>query len=130
LRAAIGYALADDAIGLGRFREKYAAKMAEGPDRRAFEVATSPLIASSAEFRDVVRQIASVDTLDGFLRELYARFPETGSFAGGAAAAPAPVAPAPTAPAGARVAPGNAQMRRAADPNPTASLGLRASIRR
>jgi hypothetical protein len=127
LRAAIGYALADDRIGLGRFREKYAAKMAEGPDRRAFEVATSPLTASSAEFRDVVRQIASVDTLDGFLRELYSRFPETGSFAGAAAPAPAaPVAPAGATPA---VAPGSAQMRRAADPNPTASLGLRASMR-
>jgi hypothetical protein len=127
LRAAIGYALADDAIGLGRFREKYAAKMAEGPDRRAFEVATAPLTASSAEFRDVVRQIASVDTLDGFLRELYARFPETGSFAG--AAAPAPAAPVPPARATPAVAPGNAQIRRAADPNPTASLGLRSSVR-
>jgi tetratricopeptide (TPR) repeat protein len=127
LRAAIGYALADDRIGLGRFREKYAAKMAEGPDRRAFEVATSPLTASSAEFRDVVRQIASVDTLDGFLRELYSRFPETGSFVGAAAPAPtAPVTPAGATPA---VAPGNAQMRRAADPNPTASLGLRSSMR-
>jgi tetratricopeptide (TPR) repeat protein len=80
LRAAIGYAMDDDAIGLGRFREKFAAKMAESPDRRAFEVATSPLSASNAEFRDVVRQIASVDTLDGFLRELRARYPETGSF--------------------------------------------------
>ena len=27
---AIGYALADDTIGIGRLREKYAAKMAEG----------------------------------------------------------------------------------------------------
>ena len=42
LRAAIGYALAEDAIGLDRFREKYAAKMADGPDRRAFEVVTAP----------------------------------------------------------------------------------------
>jgi hypothetical protein len=90
-------------------------------------VATSPLTASSAEFRDVVRQIASVDTLDGFLRELYSRFPETGSFVGAAAPAPtAPVTPAGATPA---VAPGNAQMRRAADPNPTASLGLRSSMR-
>jgi hypothetical protein len=72
LRAAIGYAIDDDQIGLGRFREKFAAKMMEGPDRRAFEVATSPLVATGAEFRDVVRQIASVDTLEGFLRELRA----------------------------------------------------------
>ena len=107
LRAAIGYAMDDDAIGLGRFREKFAAKMAESPDRRAFEVATSPLSASSAEFRDVVRQIASVDTLDGFLRELRARYPETGSF--GAPAAPAAPAPPASKP---EATPGNAQLRR------------------
>jgi hypothetical protein len=41
LRAAIGYALSEDAIGLGRLREKYGAKMMEGPDRRAFEIATA-----------------------------------------------------------------------------------------
>ena len=33
LRAAIGYALGEDTLGLGRFREKYAAKMAEGAGR-------------------------------------------------------------------------------------------------
>src|SRR5205823_13109535 len=38
LRAAVGYALADDTIGLDRWRSKYAAKMADGPDRRAFDV--------------------------------------------------------------------------------------------
>jgi tetratricopeptide (TPR) repeat protein len=95
LRAAVGYAIDDDTLGLGRFREKYAPKMADGPDRRAFEVATSPLAASGAEFRDVVRQIASVDTLDGFLREVYARYPEVGSF--GRPPAPPPGAPLPSA---------------------------------
>ena len=117
LRAAIGYAIDDDTIGLGRFREKYAAKMMEGPDRRAFEVATSPLVAMGAEFRDVVRQIASIDTLDGFLRELRARYPETGSFGSIPAA---PTAPAPPRP---QAAPGNAQLRRPqADPKTTASI--------
>jgi hypothetical protein len=119
LRAAIGYAIGDDPIGLGRFREKYAAKMMEGPDRRAFEVATSPLVATGTEFRDLVRQIASVDTLDGFLRELRARYPETGSF-GAALPAAAPAAPAPPKP---ETVPGNAQLRKPqADPKPTASI--------
>ncbi len=31
LRAAIGYALGDEPIGLGRLREKYAAKLADTP---------------------------------------------------------------------------------------------------
>ena len=42
LRAAIGFALGGDAIGLIRFREKYATKMSDGPDRRAFDVVTEP----------------------------------------------------------------------------------------
>jgi tetratricopeptide (TPR) repeat protein len=79
LRAAIGFALAEDAIGLERFREKYAGKMGEGPDRRAFEVVTAPVAASGAEFRDVARAIASIDTLDAFLRDLRARYPDTGA---------------------------------------------------
>jgi tetratricopeptide (TPR) repeat protein len=77
LRAAIGYALGDDALGLQRFREKYAAKMAEGPDRRAFDVVSAPVGTSGDEFRDVARMIAAVDTLEGFLREMRARYPES-----------------------------------------------------
>ena len=43
LRAAIGFALGEDALGLARFRERYVGKMGEGPDRRAFEVVTAPV---------------------------------------------------------------------------------------
>jgi tetratricopeptide (TPR) repeat protein len=94
LRAALGYSLADDALGAGRFREKYAAKMADGPNRRAFEVASSPFAASSAEFRVLVRQIAAVDTLDGFLRELRSRYPVTGAFGAPATTPGSPASPA------------------------------------
>ena len=94
LRAAMGYALGEDMIGLDRFREKYAAKMAEGPDGRAFDIASSPLIATSAEFRDVAKMIASVDTLEGFLRDMRARYPESGAISAGTAASSAPAAPA------------------------------------
>jgi tetratricopeptide (TPR) repeat protein len=76
LRAGIGYALADDAIGRGRLRERYGAKMSDGPDKHAFDVVMGGLDTNSAEFRDVARLVASVDTLDGFLRDLQARYPE------------------------------------------------------
>ncbi len=75
LRAEIGYALAEDKIGLGRFREKYAPKMANSPDAHAFDVVSAPLGVSSDEFRDIAHAAASVDTLDGFLRDMTARFP-------------------------------------------------------
>jgi hypothetical protein len=76
IRAVIGYALADDAIGLARFREKYAPLMSGGGDREAFETASTPATASSAEFTQVAKMAASVDTLDGLLREMKSRFPD------------------------------------------------------
>jgi hypothetical protein len=85
IRAAVGYALADDSIGLSRFREKYAPLMSESSDRRAFDIASKPAAASSAEFAEIARLAASVDTLDGFLREMKQRFPD--------ATAHAPMAP-------------------------------------
>jgi tetratricopeptide (TPR) repeat protein len=81
LRAAVGYALAEDKLGLDRFSGKYAAKMAEGADRRAFEIATSPQSASTEDFRAVARAVAAADTLEGFLRDMRSRYPATGSFA-------------------------------------------------
>ena len=77
MRAAIGYALGEDMIGLDRFRTKYAPKMAEGPDRRAFEVVTAPFNTNAPEFGDIARVVAATDTLEAFLRDIRARFPET-----------------------------------------------------
>lgn len=85
IRAAVGYALADDSIGLSRFREKYAPLMSESADRLAFDIASKPAAASSAEFAEIAKLAASVDTLDGFLREMKRRFPD--------ATARAPAAP-------------------------------------
>jgi tetratricopeptide (TPR) repeat protein len=76
IRAAVGYALADDSIGLSRFREKYAPLMSESSDRLAFNIASKPAAASSAEFAEIAKLAASVDTLDGFLREMKQRFPD------------------------------------------------------
>ncbi|MCK1394903.1 tetratricopeptide repeat protein [Bradyrhizobium sp. 1] len=85
IRAAVGYALADDSIGTSRFREKYAPLMSESADRAAFDIASKPSASSSAEFGEIAKLAASVDTLDGFLREMKQRFPD--------ATARAPAAP-------------------------------------
>jgi tetratricopeptide (TPR) repeat protein len=76
LRAEIGYALAEDALGMGRFREKYAAKMAQTPDARAFQIVSAPLGTSGNEFGEIAHAAASVDTLEGFLRDMKARYPD------------------------------------------------------
>lgn len=111
LRAAIGYALSDDAIGLGRLREKYTPKMIEAPDRRAFEIATAPFGANANEFRDVSKMVAASDTLGTFIREMRAGYPELGAMSG--------MEPAPAP----RTAPQKAAMStKPADALPTGSI--------
>ena len=76
LRAAIAYALAEEPLGLARFRDKYAAKMSDGPDRHAFEVVTAPIGSTSSEFRAVAGAVANINTLNAFLAEMRKRFPD------------------------------------------------------
>ena len=94
LRAAVGYALAEDTIGLDRWRNKYAAKMADGPDRRAFDVVTTPFNMNAPEFGEVARKVSTADTLDGFLRDIRTKFPETSPAPAGTTTSTPPSAPA------------------------------------
>jgi hypothetical protein len=76
IRAVIGYALANDSIGLARFREKYGPKMDSDADRSAFAIASQPSTGDSADLERVAKMAAKVDTLDGFLRDMRQRFPD------------------------------------------------------
>ena len=120
LRAAIGYALADEPIGLARLHEKYSAKMADGPEARAFNVVSSPIGTGGAEFQDVARRVSAVDTLRTFLREIRARYEKIET----KESAPAAPAAAANASAPERKAPpppkGGTPLR--ADPMPTGSV--------
>ena len=104
LRAVVGYALAEDAIGLARFREKYAPLMTGEADRLAFDTASKPAASNSAEFSDIAKMAASVDTLDGFIREMKIRFPE-------GASARAPRSPGMSDPVHTGALPANARVR-------------------
>jgi tetratricopeptide (TPR) repeat protein len=140
LRAAIGYALGEDALGLGRLREKYTAKMAKTPDARAFDVVSAPLGTSGTEFRDIARAAASIDTLDGFLRDMQARYPDvnvaspTGQQASTAASKNVPISSAPisgpAASSAAPASPASPAVRPAADaPVPPARAAGRTAQR-
>jgi hypothetical protein len=102
LRAAIGYALGDEAIGLASFREKYAPKMADTADGRAFDVVSAPIGNTASDFQSVAKTIAGIDTLDAFLRDMRARYPDSSALSAAAAgvkdAAAKPPAPKPDKP--------------------------------
>ena len=74
LRAAIGYSLADDMIGIARFREKYAPKMTAKGDREAFDTVSHLVSDLNANIGAIAKMAASFDTLDGFLRDIKIRF--------------------------------------------------------
>ena len=76
IRAVVGYAQAEDASGSARFREKYAPLMSGEPDKIAFDTASKPAASNSAEFTEIAKMAASVDTMDGFLRDMKNRFPD------------------------------------------------------
>ena len=99
LRAAIGYALGEDALGAGRLRERYAPKMADGPDSRAFDVVSSPVGPGSAEFRAVASNVASIDTLESFLRDMREGFGDLADEKPPPSAVPPQGAVSPAAPA-------------------------------
>jgi hypothetical protein len=50
--------------------------MSGDADRAAFETASQPAASNSSEFGQIAKMAASVDTLDGFLREMKTRFPD------------------------------------------------------
>ncbi len=85
LRAAIGYALADDRLGTDRFRQKYAPKMLETSDGRMFDVVTAPLNARTGEFTEIAKTASTMDTLGTFVKDLRTRYPDAG---GATSAAP------------------------------------------
>jgi hypothetical protein len=95
--------------------------MSDGPDRRAFDVVTEPVDASGADFRAIAHSVAAVDTLGTFLRDLRARYPETGALSPRGAppkasqappgAAPAKPDPAPTGSIKAPARPGRTAQR-------------------
>ncbi len=76
LRAAISYSLDDDAIGLQRMRAKFGDLMSASPDAAAFAVVTDPIQADGVAFRDLARSVASIDTLDSFVKSMEGSFSE------------------------------------------------------
>lgn len=79
MRAAIGFSLSSDDLGLDRLRRKFVTKMGASVDASAFDVVTAPIAKKGVEFRQLVSRIADIDTLSAFIddyRERYSSVPE------------------------------------------------------
>jgi hypothetical protein len=69
LRLAVSYSLANDETGLGRLRQHFAPKMQNTPDGSTFNVLSQEIDMHGLAFRDAAAKIASVDTLQAFMKD-------------------------------------------------------------
>ena len=74
MRAAIAYSLAGDAASLSRLRSHFAQQMAQGPDAASFAVVTQNVSTQGVAFRDVAAKVASIDTLESFMKDFKKSF--------------------------------------------------------
>lgn len=69
LRLAVSYSLANDEASLDRLRQHFAPKMQNTPDGNAFAVLAQEIDMHGLAFRDAAAKIASVDTLQAFMKD-------------------------------------------------------------
>jgi len=73
LRTAVSYSLANDEASLARVRDRFAAKMKGTPDETLFNVLSADIDQHGLAFRDAAARIASVDTLQAFMKDFTKR---------------------------------------------------------
>jgi hypothetical protein len=75
LKAAVGFVLAGDALGLSRLRSKFAGLMSNSAEWPMFEYVTRDVEAQSDEFKAIAREVAAIDALDAFLKSYRTLYP-------------------------------------------------------
>jgi hypothetical protein len=73
LRTAVAYSLANDEAGLARLRSHFGAKMKGTQDGNLFAVLSADIDQHGLAFRDAAAKIASVDTLESFMKDFSKR---------------------------------------------------------
>ena len=69
LRTAVAYSLANDEASLARLRANFGVKMKGTPDGNLFAVLSADIDQHGLAFRDAAAKIASVDTLEAFMKD-------------------------------------------------------------
>jgi len=74
LRTAIAYSLANDQTSLNRIKSEFGGAMQASPDTSAFAVLTEDIGNEDVAFRDMAGKIASIDTLETFMKDFKTRY--------------------------------------------------------
>jgi hypothetical protein len=78
MRAAVAFSLAGDAGSLERLRTRFEAKMSQSLDAKAFAMVTQSPDVTAEDYKNLVKRVASVDTLDAFLQDFRTRYGQGG----------------------------------------------------
>ena len=73
MRTAVAYSLANDEASLARVRAHFAPKMKGTPDANLFAVLSSDIDQHGMAFREAAAKIASIDTLQTFMKDFAKR---------------------------------------------------------
>jgi hypothetical protein len=73
MRTTVAYSLANDEASLKRLREHFASKMKGTPDANLFAVLAADIDQHGLAFREAAARIASVDTLQSFMKDFNKR---------------------------------------------------------
>jgi hypothetical protein len=74
MRAAIAFSLANDETGLDRIRDHFAPKMQATPDATAFAVVTQNIDRQGLAFRETAAKLASIGTLEAFMKDFKEKY--------------------------------------------------------
>ncbi len=77
MRAAVAYSLANDETSLDRLRDHFGPKMKRAPTPPPFTVIADRIDAHGAAFREKAAEIASIDTLQTFMKDFRAKYAPT-----------------------------------------------------
>lgn len=79
LKAAVGYTLAGDQLGLSRLRSKFADEISKTPEWPMFDFVTDQAASSSLEFRTIARDITGSDNWNSFIESYRERYSGNGA---------------------------------------------------
>ncbi len=81
VKAAVGYSLSGDALGLSRLRSKFGDAMVTTPEWPMFDLVSLNPEVTSLEFKQVARQVADVEGIEAFLAAYRSTYGEDGALA-------------------------------------------------
>lgn len=81
VKAAVGYVLDGDRLGISRIRAKFSEQMSNSPEWPMFDFVTNDAVQGNADFSEITAQIASIDSLSAFLNAYRMTYSADGALA-------------------------------------------------